>query len=88
MLTGGENVYSREVEEVLHQHPAVAVAAVVESAPESTVDGDDVIGFCAQRLARYKCPRRVVEIPALPRNTVGKILKRELRRMLEEGAVS
>lgn len=97
VLTGGENVYSREVEEVLHQHPAVATAAVVgqpdelwgevvvaviEPNRDSEVDGHEVREFCAARIARYKCPRRVVEVSELPRNTVGKILKRQLRDML------
>jgi acyl-CoA synthetase (AMP-forming)/AMP-acid ligase II len=94
ILTGGENVYSREVEEVLHHHPAVAAAAVV-GAPDE-VWGERVVAvieamagqrpteadireFCAGRLAGYKCPRRVVIVDELPRNTVGKILKRELR---------
>jgi acyl-CoA synthetase (AMP-forming)/AMP-acid ligase II len=94
ILTGGENVYSREVEEVLHHHPAVAAAAVV-GAPDE-VWGERVVAviepvagqapteaeireFCAGQLAGYKCPRQVLVVDELPRNTVGKILKRELR---------
>jgi acyl-CoA synthetase (AMP-forming)/AMP-acid ligase II len=94
ILTGGENVYSREVEEVLHEHPAVAAAAVV-GAPDEVwgervvavlepragqhVDVDEVRAFCRERLAGYKCPREIVIVDELPRNTVGKILKRVLR---------
>jgi acyl-CoA synthetase (AMP-forming)/AMP-acid ligase II len=94
ILTGGENVYSREVEEVLHQHPAVVAAAVV-GAPDE-VWGERVVAvvepvagqqpteaeireFCAGQLAGYKCPRQVLVVDELPRNTVGKVLKRELR---------
>lgn len=94
ILTGGENVYSREVEDVLHHHPSVAAAAVVGVPDE--VWGERVVAvieplagehpteagireFCAGQLAGYKCPRQVVLVDELPRNTVGKILKRDLR---------
>jgi acyl-CoA synthetase (AMP-forming)/AMP-acid ligase II len=94
ILTGGENVYSREVEEVLHEHPAVAAAAVVGTPDEvwgervvavlepragHHLDVDEVRAFCRARLAGYKCPREVLVVDELPRNTVGKILKRVLR---------
>lgn len=94
ILTGGENVYSREVEEVLHHHPEVAAAAVIGVPDE--VWGERVVAVveptagrapteagirehCAGQLAGYKCPRAVVLVDELPRNTVGKVLKRELR---------
>ncbi|MQA13243.1 MAG: AMP-binding protein [Pseudonocardiaceae bacterium] len=101
VLSGGENVYSREVEEVLHQHSAVGAAAVVGQPDElwgelvvAVVEpraGEepaerDIIEFCTGRLARYKCPRRVMLVDELPRNTVGKVLKRELRAQLGAGA--
>jgi acyl-CoA synthetase (AMP-forming)/AMP-acid ligase II len=94
ILTGGENVYSREVEEVLHEHPAVAAAAVIGAPDEvwgervvavlepragQIPDVDEVRAFCRERLAGYKCPREVLVVDELPRNTVGKILKRVLR---------
>jgi acyl-CoA synthetase (AMP-forming)/AMP-acid ligase II len=97
ILTGGENVYSREVEEVLHQHPAVAAAAVVGEPDEvwgelvvAVVEpragqeptAEDIRGFCKDHLAGYKCPRKVLLVPELPRNTVGKVLKRELRALV------
>jgi acyl-CoA synthetase (AMP-forming)/AMP-acid ligase II len=94
ILTGGENVYSREVEDVLHQHPRIAAAAVV-GAPDELwgervvavieADGDphlterEIREFCAAHLAGYKCPRQVLVVDELPRNTAGKVLKRELR---------
>jgi acyl-CoA synthetase (AMP-forming)/AMP-acid ligase II len=98
ILTGGENVYSREVEEVLHHHPAVVAAAVVGAPDEmwgervvaviEPVAGQhpteaEIRAFCAEQLARYKCPRQVVVVDELPRNTVGKILKRELRERVQ-----
>ena len=76
ILTGGENVYPREVEEVLYEHPAVVEAAVV---------GEDLVVFCRERIASYKKPRHVVFIDALPKNASGKVLKRELRDRIAAG---
>jgi len=100
ILTGGENVYPREVEEVLYQHPAVVDAAVV-GAPDPrwgekvvavvcaraghAVDGADLVAFCRERIASYKKPRHVVFIDALPRNASGKVLKRQLRDSIAAG---
>jgi acyl-CoA synthetase (AMP-forming)/AMP-acid ligase II len=99
IVTGGENVYSREVEEVLHEHPAVATAAVIgvpdelwgervvavlEPAAGRSVPEGEIRDFCAERLAHYKCPRAVVVVAELPRNTVGKILKRELKTQVAD----
>ncbi len=92
--TGGENVASREVEEVLYQHPAVAevavfgiphprwieaVAAVVVPRDGQPVEPDELVAFCRERLAGYKTPRYVAVADGLPKNASGKILKRELR---------
>ncbi len=92
--TGGENVASREVEEVLFGHPAVAeaavfgiahphwieaVTAVVVPRPGETVTGDDLIAWARERLAPYKAPKYVAVADELPKNPSGKILKRELR---------
>jgi fatty-acyl-CoA synthase len=92
--TGGENVASREVEEVLYEHPAVAECAVfgirhpywIEAVTAVVVarDGrapgeDELLGFCRERLAAFKVPKYVVLADALPKNPSGKILKRELR---------
>ena len=97
IITGGENVYSREVEEVIYQHPTVAEAAVVgvpdEMWGERVVaviqlrdgvaeDPDGIIALCRDNLAGYKTPRRVVFVGELPRNAAGKILKRELRNQV------
>jgi fatty-acyl-CoA synthase len=95
--TGGENVASREVEEVVYQHPAVSEVAVfatphptwIEAVTAAVVvregqraEPDDIIAFCRERLAGYKVPKQVVLVDALPKNASGKVLKRELRTQL------
>jgi fatty-acyl-CoA synthase len=93
--SGGENVASREVEEVIHAHPAVAeaavfgiphprwieaVAAVVVPRAGHELAAEAVTAFCRERLAGFKTPRYVVIADGLPKNPSGKILKRELRK--------
>lgn len=97
IVTGGENVASREVEEVVYQHPTVAEAAVVGQPDETwgevivavvqlvegaEPDAEGIIALCREQLAGYKKPRRVVFVDELPRNAAGKILKRDLRDVL------
>ncbi|SEU19795.1 acyl-CoA synthetase [Nonomuraea wenchangensis] len=92
--TGGENVASREVEEAIYQHPAVAEAAVfgvpderwIEAVTAAVVvrDGaslteEELVAFLRERLAPFKTPKRVTFVAALPKNASGKVLKRELR---------
>ena len=94
IISGGENVYPAEVERVLVQHPSVAevavvgaphdkwgetVRAVVVPASGTTIDPAELIAFTRERLAHYKCPTSVQVLDALPRNTTGKVLKRDLR---------
>ena len=94
IISGGENIYSPEVERVIAEHPAVAevavigipdatwgeaVRAVVAPHPGSQIDPGELIDFCRERLAHYKCPRTVQVMDSLPRNGTGKILKRSLR---------
>lgn len=94
IVSGGENVYPAEVENVLLSHPAVVdaavigvphekwgetVKAIVVLAPGIMLDESSVIAHCRADLAHYKCPTSVEEVDALPRNPSGKILKRELR---------
>ena len=98
IIRGGFNIYPREVEEVLYAHPAVAEAAVVGRRdplmgeevlafvalkPGGTVDASGLIAFCQERLAKYKCPRQVRFVDALPKSPIGKILRKELRRLAE-----
>ncbi|RUQ40554.1 long-chain fatty acid--CoA ligase [Micrococcus sp. HSID17228] len=95
IIRGGMNVYPREVEEVLYEHPDVVEAAVVgvpderlgeeiaafvSLAPGSAVTGEELQAFAAERLARYKRPREVTVLDGLPKNATGKILRRELRQ--------
>jgi long-chain acyl-CoA synthetase len=95
IVTGGENVYSGEVEAVIYQHPAVRETAVfgipdpqwgelvmacVALKPGTTVSGDELIAHCRRSLAGYKIPRRIEFSPHdLPKSGSGKILKRALR---------
>jgi fatty-acyl-CoA synthase len=98
--TGGENVASREVEEVIYTHPAVAEAAVFGLPHERWIEcvtaavvcragqaasEDELLAFCREHLAGYKAPKRIILLDALPKNASGKILKRELReRFLQQ----
>ncbi|MCX8021309.1 MAG: long-chain-fatty-acid--CoA ligase [Syntrophorhabdaceae bacterium] len=100
ICSGGENIYPREVEEVLYQHPAVQEAAVfgipddywVEKVHAAIVlkegvkvEAQEIIEFCKERIARYKAPKSVEFMKALPKTPSGKILKRELRDRYYEG---
>jgi acyl-CoA synthetase (AMP-forming)/AMP-acid ligase II len=93
IISGGENIYPAEVENVLMSHPAVADCAVIGvpdekwgETPKALVvkAGDaaerDLIDYCRDRMAHYKCPTSVEWRDEIPRNPTGKILKRELRR--------
>jgi acyl-CoA synthetase (AMP-forming)/AMP-acid ligase II len=95
IVSGGENVYSREVEDVLYLHPAIAEAAVVGVPDPVWVERvhavvvlkqgadattDDVIAFCKEHLASYKTPKSLEFINSLPKNPQGKILKKEIRK--------
>jgi acyl-CoA synthetase (AMP-forming)/AMP-acid ligase II len=91
IITGGSNVYAREVEDVLLRHPAVHEAAVfgvpdrlwgeavTAAVAGADIDADDIIAFCHRHLAGFKCPKRVYHYRELPKNTYGKVLKRTLR---------
>jgi long-chain acyl-CoA synthetase len=101
IVTGGENVYSAEVENCVAQHPAVAqcavigvpdqkwgeaVHAVIMRKPGAAVTAADIIEFCKARIAGYKCPLSVkIQDEMLPLSGAGKILKRELRKPYWEG---
>jgi fatty-acyl-CoA synthase len=93
IISGGENISSIEVEDVLYKHPAVAAAAVVakpdakwgetpcafvETKAGAKVTAEEIIAWCKDKLARYKCPRHVVFID-LPKTSTGKIQKFKLR---------
>ncbi len=94
IISGGENIYPREIEEVLIKHPAVqevvvigipdpkwgeSIKAVVSVLPYQTVTERELIDFCKKHLASYKKPKTIDFVAKLPKNNYGKILKRELR---------
>ncbi len=95
IITGGENVYSPEVERVLAEHSAIleiavigvpddrwgeSVKAVVAFHPEASATPEELIAYTRERLAGYKTPKTIDVVEALPRNPSGKILKRDLRK--------
>lgn len=96
IITGGENVYPKEVEDTLHQHMAVnecgvvglpdgeygeVVTAYVTLKPGATADERTLIAFCKEQLAYYKAPKKIHFVADLPRTPQGKILRRELRKL-------
>ena len=100
IISGGENIYPAEIERVLAEHPSlqdVAVIgvpderwgevpkAVVVAAPGASVDVEQVLAWCRERLAAFKCPKTIDVVAELPRNPTGKILKKDLRKPYWEG---
>jgi acyl-CoA synthetase (AMP-forming)/AMP-acid ligase II len=98
IISGGENVYPGEVEAILHEHPDIEDVAVVGAEDErfgerlvafvvpragSDLTADAVQGFAKETMARFKVPKQVFIRDELPRNALGKVLKRELRRELQ-----
>jgi len=97
IIRGGENIYPREIDEVLYQHPAVAAAATIGVADPlygeevaafivlkegATATEEELIGFCRERLADYKCPTTVRFLSEIPKGPTGKLLKRELSEIV------
>jgi len=97
IIRGGENIYPREIDEVLYQHPLVAAAAVVGMPDQlygeevaafvvlrdgSEASEEELIEFCRARLADYKCPKTVRFVKDIPKGPTGKLLKRELVKMI------
>jgi acyl-CoA synthetase (AMP-forming)/AMP-acid ligase II len=93
IIVSGFNVYPAEVEDVLADHPGVAdvgvvgvphphqgeaVKAFVVPAPGVHLDEDQLIEWCSEHLARYKCPSKILFVDQLPRNVSGKLIRREL----------
>ncbi|MFN3936787.1 MAG: class I adenylate-forming enzyme family protein [Gemmobacter sp.] len=103
IISGGSNIYPREVEEVLITHPSVAevsvvgapsaewgeeVVAFVVPAPGAALDPDALDRHCLARIARFKRPKRYLELAELPKNNYGKVLKTALRAQLSDGRSS
>ena len=100
IISGGENIYPTEIDDLLSKHPKIlqaavigipdekwgeAVKAVVVKQPGSELTEGEVVAYCKQHLAGYKCPKSVDFWEALPLNPMGKILKRAIREKYWEG---
>jgi acyl-CoA synthetase (AMP-forming)/AMP-acid ligase II len=103
IISGGENIYPREIEEVIVQHPAVrevavigvpdpawgeAIKAVVSLVPGEEVTEEQLIDFCRDHIASYKKPKSVDFVNEIPKNNNGKIVKKELREKYWQGKES
>jgi long-chain acyl-CoA synthetase len=101
IIRGGLNVYPKEIENAIAEHPAVTAVAVIPEAHDKygqvakacvvrvrgeALEEEDLRGFCAERLAGYKVPETFVFRASLPRNAIGKVVKKQLARELEEEA--
>ncbi|HEX8146757.1 MAG TPA: long-chain-fatty-acid--CoA ligase [Pyrinomonadaceae bacterium] len=99
VIRGGENIYPREIDELLYRHPAVAeaaafgvpdplygedVAAFVVLKEGREASGEEIAAYCREHLADYKCPKSVRVVAALPKGPTGKVLKRELQALWRE----
>lgn len=95
IISGGENIYPAQIEEVLLAHPSVLEAGVVGEENEEwgqvpvafvkieeKAAEEELLAFCSEHLARYKVPRRIIFVDALPRNASNKLLRRELKEKL------
>ena len=94
IVSGGENIYPAELEQILQEHPQVcecavigvpdarwgeAVKAIIVRAPDGSLTEDEIIAFAQSKLAAFKVPKSVDFLTSLPRNPSGKILKKDLR---------
>ena len=100
IISGGENIYPAEIERVLAEHPLVQDVAVIGVPDErwgevpkavivaksgATIDTEQLLAWCRERIASFKCPKTVDLVAELPRNPTGKILKKELRKPYWQG---
>jgi long-chain acyl-CoA synthetase len=99
IIRGGENIYPREIDELLYTHPSIESAAVigipdalygeevtafVVLKKDAKVSKEDLINFCKKHLADYKCPKSFHFVEDIPKGATGKLLKRELARIFNE----
>ncbi|MBC7929394.1 MAG: long-chain-fatty-acid--CoA ligase [Rubrivivax sp.] len=102
IIRGGENIYPREIDELLYKHPSVAeaaafgvpdelygeeVAAFVVLKAGRKAREEEIVAYCQEHLADFKCPKTVHVVASLPKGPTGKVLKRELARMFKETLV-
>jgi acyl-CoA synthetase (AMP-forming)/AMP-acid ligase II len=100
IVSGGENIYPNEVENVLYEHPAVLECAVVSAPdekwgervqavvvlkPGSETTAEDIIAHCKKRLGGYKCPKNVEFWDAIPKTAVGKLLRKDVKKKFWQG---
>ena len=100
IISGSENIYPAELEQVINGHPDVVEAAVVGkrdarwgeipvalvvAKPGTGLRAEDIVARCRENLAGYKCVKEVRFIDAIPRNALGKVLKTELRKLVDQG---
>lgn len=100
IIRGGENIYPREIDEALYQHPSVAAAATIGIPDKlygeevtafvvlkngSQVTEEDLLAHCREQLADYKCPKTIHIVAEIPKGPTGKLLKRELAKLFEDG---
>lgn len=103
IITGGENVYPREVEDVLYGHPDIteaavigvddpkwgeAIKAVLVSRKGSSVSESDILSHCREKIAGYKIPKSIDFVESLPKNAAGKVLRKELRAQYKKTAAT
>lgn len=103
IISGGYNIYPREIEEVLYEHPKVADAAVIGVTHKTrgeivkayivpkqgeTIDKREIIAFCRQKLANYKVPKQIEIRDELPKTIIGKVLKKDLRKEIANEVLS
>jgi fatty-acyl-CoA synthase/long-chain acyl-CoA synthetase len=97
IISGAENIYPKEIEDVIHSHPQVrevavigipdeiwgeSVCAVVTPAEKHELTEARIIDYCASRLSNYKKPKKVVFMTELPKNAAGKVMKHVLREQV------
>ena len=95
IIRGGENIYPREIDNLLFEHPKIREAATVGVPDElygeevkafvvlkegEIASEDEILAFCRERLADYKCPKSIVFLEEIPKGPTGKLLKRELMK--------
>jgi acyl-CoA synthetase (AMP-forming)/AMP-acid ligase II len=100
IISGGENIYPAEIERVLAEHPSIQDVAVIGVPDErwgevpkavvvlragASIDPNEVVAWCRERIAGFKCPKTIDVVDALPRNPTGKVLKKDLRKPYWEG---